>query len=294
MNQSLQHSPRPETWQVNGLQISGLSWGRPGDKPLLALHGWLDNAASFVPLAPLLEGYHVVALDLTGHGQTSHRSADASYQIWDDLPEIQAVLEQLRWQQFDLLGHSRGAIISSIFASACPERVRRLVLLDSLAPMAIAESAFPNQLRKGLDDKVSYSTRKLRVFASPDIAVAARRKAGLGEAAAQLIAQRNLKPCDGGYCWSTDPRMQAASPVKLTQGQIGAVLSALSMPLLLLTQEGGIYRMPQLLESVRSLIPSLETSEFTGGHHFHMEGDVDAVAQRILKFLEPRHERSKA
>lgn len=279
---------------MNGLEISGLSWGRPGDKPLLALHGWLDNAASFVPLAPMLGGYHVVALDLTGHGRTSHRSPDASYQIWDDLPEIQAVLDQLGWEQFDLLGHSRGAIISGIFASACPERVRRLVMLDSLAPMAVAESEFPKQLRKGLDDKVSYSNRKLRVFASPDIAVAARRKAGLGETAARLIAQRNLRPCDGGYCWSTDPRMQAASPVKLTQGQVNAVLGALTMPTLVLTQEGGIYNMPQLLESVDKLMPSLETSEFAGGHHFHMEGDLDAVAARILKFLGSVHERSKA
>jgi pimeloyl-ACP methyl ester carboxylesterase len=105
-------------WAVNGLQLAGLSWGSPGEKPLLALHGWLDNAASFAALAPLLRGYHVVALDLTGHGQSDWRSADASYQIWDDLPEILGVVDQLGWKRFDLLGHSRGAIISMLLAAS--------------------------------------------------------------------------------------------------------------------------------------------------------------------------------
>ena len=45
---------RERRFEVNGLAISGLSWGDPGETPLLALHGWLDNAASFACLAPLL------------------------------------------------------------------------------------------------------------------------------------------------------------------------------------------------------------------------------------------------
>jgi len=110
-------------WEVNGLKISGLAWGDPQARPLLMLHGCLDNAASFSVLAPLLSDYYVVALDLTGHGHSGHRSADATYHIWDDLPEIIGVIEQLGWDTFDLLGHSRGAIISILLASALPERM---------------------------------------------------------------------------------------------------------------------------------------------------------------------------
>ena len=67
-------------WQVHGLTIAGLAWGNPDNPPLLALHGWLDNANSFALLAPALEDFYVVALDLTGHGQSSRRSEDATYQ----------------------------------------------------------------------------------------------------------------------------------------------------------------------------------------------------------------------
>ena len=120
-------APMAMSWQVNGLQLAGLSWGDPGAKPLLALHGWLDNAASFSVLAPLLKHHHVVAVDLTGHGLSAHRSADAGYQIWEDLPELLGVLDALGWQEFSLMGHSRGAIIAGLLASTLPERVQRLV-----------------------------------------------------------------------------------------------------------------------------------------------------------------------
>ena len=52
--------------------LRGLRWGSTGDAPILALHGWLDNAASFVRLAPLLADADVVAIDLPGHGYSDH------------------------------------------------------------------------------------------------------------------------------------------------------------------------------------------------------------------------------
>lgn len=52
------------------LRLSALTWGTPEGKPLLALHGWLDNAMTFINLAPHLAaaGFYVVAPDLAGHG----------------------------------------------------------------------------------------------------------------------------------------------------------------------------------------------------------------------------------
>ena len=272
-------------WQANGLHVAGLSWGDPAARPLLALHGWLDNAASYSIIAPMLDKFHVVALDLTGHGQSANRSADAGYQIWDDLPELVAVVDALGWQQFSLLGHSRGAIISCLLASALPERVERLVLLDGIAPPPVAESEFPLQMRKHLDEKRYWQQRENRVYAGVEQAVASRLGENLPADAARLLAQRNLRPCEGGVTWTTDLRLRGASAVKLTAGQIRAVLQALTMPTLLLLAEQGFGRHPEMIDLARENIRQLRIATVAGGHHFHMEPGAANVAQDITDFF---------
>lgn len=280
----MQRQPEPLQWQVNQLRLAGLSWGEPGEKPLLALHGWLDNAASFTFLAPLLRGYHVVALDLTGHGQSDQRSADASYQIWDDLPEILGVVDALGWDAFDLLGHSRGAIISTLLASAFPERIRRLVLLDAVVPAPIAETEFPAQIRRALQDKVRLMNRANRVFPRAEDAIASRQERGLSAAAASVLVERNLCECPQGFTWTTDPRLHGASAVKLSEAHLQAVLSALDMPTLLLLAHNAEHART-LADYAERYIKHLTLDTIEGGHHFHMEDSATEVAQRMQHFL---------
>jgi pimeloyl-ACP methyl ester carboxylesterase len=286
--------PAARQWQVNGLRLAGLSWGEPTGRPLLALHGWLDNAASFSLLAPLLAGFHVVALDLTGHGLSDRRSEDATYQIWDDLPQILGVVDALGWDSFSLLGHSRGAIISSLLASTFPERVERLVLLDAVMPQSVAEEEYATQMRKFVQDKQRLLRRDTRVFESVEAAVATRVERGLSHSAARLLVERNLQACAGGYTWTTDPRLRGASAVKLTAGQNQAVLEALDMPTLLLMAQEGFGRHPEVAAIAKRYIRNLTVEKIDGGHHFHMEACVSTVAQRIVDFLQGREGRETA
>ena len=277
---------REMRWTVNGLELAGLSWGEPGGCPLLALHGWLDNAASFAVLGPLLQGCEVVALDLPGQGRSAHRSADASYQIWDDLPEILGVADALGWDSFCLLGHSRGAIISTLLASAFPERVQQLVLLDAVSPQALPQEEFPRQMRRALRDKVALLARQARVFADTGQAIATRTARGLGEDAAALLVPRSLRACAGGQCWTTDARLHGASPVKLSEAQIEAMLQALDMPTLLLLAAGDESSPGRWMqEHARRHIASLQVAEVPGGHHFHMEAQAAEVARHVLEFM---------
>lgn len=275
----------PLEWRINELQVAGLAWGKPTDQPLLALHGWLDNAASFARLAPLLTGFYVVAIDLTGHGKSAHRSADASYQIWDDLPEIMGILEALGWNTFNLVGHSRGAIMATLLASAYPERVRRLVLLDAVAPQPVEESAFPLQMRKALQDKPRLLARANRTFSRSEDAVASRTRRGLSEGAAKQLAERNLCAGPNGMTWTTDPRLHGASAVKLTEAQIRAVLDALSMPTLLMLADETSDQWSGHVQSLQRSIDNLVVHTIKGGHHFHMESGVTEVVRYMESFL---------
>lgn len=265
---------------LNGRRLTALQWGAQDGKPLLALHGWLDNAASFEQLAPLLEGYHVVALDFAGQGHSQWRSADAGYNIWDDLPDIEALLEALGWDRFALLGHSRGAVVASLYAGVRPQRVTALCLLDGVSVSTVELNAMPEQLARWLDDRRHLSSIKRRTFTTPEQALQAR-----GSSAEQLgIVRRNLQESDGGWCWSTDPRVQGASAVKWSKQHVEAIYSRLTQPrLLIVAEQGHLYeafndaRLPDL--------PGFTIERCAGGHHLHLEAPVEPLAGLLNDFF---------
>ncbi|MFU8802269.1 MAG: alpha/beta fold hydrolase, partial [Bradymonadaceae bacterium] len=75
--------PQELILDVQGLRLAARAFGPDDGQPILALHGWLDNAATFDKLIPLLgDGLRIVSLDLPGHGLSS--GARASIDDFDD------------------------------------------------------------------------------------------------------------------------------------------------------------------------------------------------------------------
>ncbi|MBU6477927.1 MAG: alpha/beta fold hydrolase, partial [Xanthomonadaceae bacterium] len=118
-------------------EIAALQWGDAAAPPLLALHGWLDNAASFARLAPLLAWrQRVIALDLPGHGHSAHLPRGVRrYHIADQVDRVLDFADALKLERFDLLGHSLGAGIASLTAAAVPARIGKLALIEGLGPL---------------------------------------------------------------------------------------------------------------------------------------------------------------
>ena len=87
-------SPIEKHFTFNGFTYAAQLWGEDGGLPVIALHGWLDNALSFSVIAPYLAQFRLLALDLSGQGHTDHRSQDATYHIWDDVPQLLGIVEQ--------------------------------------------------------------------------------------------------------------------------------------------------------------------------------------------------------
>lgn len=292
MTADKQTAPRDCAWEIDGLRLAGLSWGPKTGTPVLALHGWMDHAGSFQELAPRLSGCHVVALDLSGQGLSAHRAAHATYNIWDDLPQIAGVLDRLGWADCVLLGHSRGANIAALFAAAQPERVRALVSLDSLVPEP-TEAPFVTTLRAFVEQTRQQKARPPRSFDTRAGYVARREAQGNARAVSEALAERALETVPGGFRLRGDARLFASSAVKLTQAHIDDVLRALRCPVLNIWAAEGIAKTrPGVADMARrgaALIPAYESAELPGDHHFHLDPQgADRIARTILDFLDRR------
>ncbi|MFW2544340.1 alpha/beta fold hydrolase [Primorskyibacter sp. 2E107] len=275
-------------FDMDGLRYAGLAWGPEGGVPVLALHGWMDHAESFATLAPLLAGCRVVALDLSGQGLSGHRAAHASYNIWDDLPQLVGVLDALGWERAVLMGHSRGANIAGLLAAAVPERVRGLIALDSLAPEPV-EADFITTLGAYVRDTRRALERPARRFASVEAYAARRRAQGNSGVVAAALAGRALVADGDGYVLQADNRMFASSAVKMTAADVEAMLRAIRCPVLNIWATQGIRQRPKLgalVAIAEAVIADYSVAEVAGDHHFHMEAAAAGqIAEAVLRFV---------
>ena len=276
-------------------RIAGLRWGEPGAPRVLALHGWLDNAASFVPLAAEFEriGTRVdlVAPDLPGHGRSVHLPPGADYSFAGALHSVLDVADALDWERFALLGHSMGAGIASLAGAGAPGRVDRLLAIEALGALPEAPENTVRRLREAVAAARALPGKRLRVFPDIEPAVRARMQAnGLGEAAARLLVERGVRAVRGddgvdGYQWSSDPRLTLPTMVRMTEAQVRDLVAGIQCPARVIYADPPQPYLPEPLRSEHArLLPHGEQVVLRGGHHMHME-DPAAVAAAIGAFF---------
>jgi pimeloyl-ACP methyl ester carboxylesterase len=257
-------------------ELTALRFGDPEGPKLLALHGWLDNAASFVPLAASLGAFDMVALDLPGHGASAHRAAGYDYVYVDWLHDVLDALDALGWKRAHLLGHSMGATLASTLAAAAPERVAKLALVEGLGPLGGPAESAATRLREAVAARRALDARRsdaTRVIKDIDTALAARLQATpMREADARLIVERNLQAVPGGWSWRSDPRLRLPSATRLPEAAIRAILQAIDAPTLLIAAEPSPPYFPPTLRAERlACLRDAHLHLFDGGHHVHME-----------------------
>jgi pimeloyl-ACP methyl ester carboxylesterase len=280
--------PDERRFSLPGLTLAAQVWGAPGERPVLASHGWLDNAGSFDLLAPKLSGCNVVALDLAGHGKSDNRSPDSAYNIWQDVGDLLDVADELGWQRFTLLGHSRGGAISMLFAATFSERVDKLILLEGGLPITAEADEAPAGLAQALRETRALRGKSGRVFTERATAIA-ERASGFSKvtpAAAEILARRSLREVPGGFQWHADQRLKAQSELRLTAEQARAFARAVTAPVLLLFAEKSPFADRPLYREMPKLFANIEVERVPGGHHLHLEGSEGAIAERIRRFLD--------
>ncbi len=269
-----------------GLQLAGLRLGE-GPRRVLALHGWLDNAASFVPLGALPHELELVAIDLPGHGRSDWLAPHAEYHYVDWVAWVDRILDALGWTECSLLGHSMGAGISALYAGALPDRVERLVLLDGLGPFTNRPETAPENLARALKGRRRVEPRSPRVHDSIDAAVERKLHAlpYMSDEAARLLVERGTRAVDDGVVFSHDPRLVGRSLVRFTEPQVLAFLRSITAPTLVIRPSDSLDYPGDHGDAEQRLhaLDAAELLRVDGHHHVHLTHPERC--SRVLEFL---------
>ena len=95
------------------LKLAGLD-NQGSGQVVIGLHGYLDNAESLRVVAPYLSSCRYIAIDLAGHGRSSHRPVGTHYNQADYLQDLHGLIESEGWDNVILIGHSLGGILVTI------------------------------------------------------------------------------------------------------------------------------------------------------------------------------------
>jgi pimeloyl-ACP methyl ester carboxylesterase len=246
---------------VDGASIHYLAWGEPGQRGLLFVHGGGAHAHWWSPVAATFaSGFRVLALDLSGHGDSEHREVYALTQ-WTD--EVAAVAADGGISGLPVvIGHSMGGFVTIATAALHGDSIEGVIVCDSpVADLDPEISAF--HLREAFG--------RPRTYTELEDAVAHFRTVPSQEHyldyVMDFVARRSLKEVEGGWQWKFDRRILE---------QFGAGMRSIAEPYLsevncrlaLLRSECGLVTPDiglSMFEKLGRVTPVIEIPE--AGHH---------------------------
>lgn len=130
---------------MNGLQLHYVEWGTPGNPALVLLHGFQSNAHTWDTFSQAMaDTYHVLALDQRGHGDTSW-APEGNYAAASHISDIVGFITALRLAPTVVIGHSMGGRHAAMVAADHPDKVNKVVIVDTAAEPSPAMLALLNQ-----------------------------------------------------------------------------------------------------------------------------------------------------
>lgn len=271
-----------------GLRLRICEWGTPSEDrlPMLILHGFLEQGAAWDAIARALAPRLVIAPDHRGHGLSDHVADGGFYHFWDYVADVDALVEDLGGR-VDLVGHSMGGSVASLYAACAPDRVRRLVLIEGLGPPD-GEPRAVEQARTSLRHR-RHEKRHTPVIDEADAIKRMRRgNPDLPVEAAARLARRQIREDGEAMRWTWDALHRARSPAAFSAARFKTFLAAIEAPVLMLEGGRSPYRHIPDLDARRDSLRQARTVVLPDcGHHPH-HTHVEATARLIQEHFDAR------
>lgn len=276
--------------------ISGKWWGDLSRQPILAVHGWQDNAGSFDPLLEALPlSTPVLAIDSPGHGLSSHYPTSMLYHSTNYVLMLRRVQRYFKWnQKMTIIAHSEGGAMAFLFAATFPESVHTLINLDVIKPIPRNPNIFKNygekidtcvkKGRRSADDNVKYSMEDIEKLLTNGF------RKSLTPAAVKVLIKRGTKfdEDSGKYLLTRDPRLKLPTLHQFNEDHILEFARNLSCHYLVIkfSQENyvdsSLLNAPSFVKTLNEVTKSFETVIVEGSHFTHLI-NPELVVPRILE-----------
>jgi pimeloyl-ACP methyl ester carboxylesterase len=272
-----------DEWNRDAVSAAGAApaaTSDPAQPSILLLHGGGQNRFSWKNTGQILadEGFHVVALDSRGHGD-SDRSPEAIYTVDALCADTLAVLDQIG-RPVVLIGASMGGMTGMLVADAAgPEKVTKLVLVDVV----------PRYEKDGSARIRDFMFSHVHGFESLDEAADAvaaylphRTKPRSPEG-----LKKNLRQRDGRWYWHWDPRFLTApaDDAFVREEKLERAAMDLKIPVLLIRGKLSDVVSPEGVKDFLSKVPHAEFVELSDAGHTAAGDDNDAFSAAVVQFV---------
>jgi len=270
----------------NGLTFPVMVWGRDTARPVLLLHGFPQEPATWSPVAEILvkEGFQAIAPCQRGYVPTARPQDLNGYTFKEFVADALGIADSLRLHKFDVVGFGIGGVQASMIAAANPARVRSLTSIRFPHPAAFARAlqADSEQQQKWArlqqDLRAGNPAERAEAMLA-DHATGLRRflsASGLPQPFLDRYVSRLSEPgaLSGALCWNHAISLDvflAVPPVHVAT--------------LLIWSEGPALARTAVEASAAYVQAPFTTFPISDGSHFLLETSPAAVTEPLLRHL---------
>ena len=285
--------PRDKFIDALGLAIHYLEWGEPRGEPLILVHGFLDQAASWDPFVSFLQArlgraLWIVAPDCRGHGDSGWVGAGGYYHFPDYVFDFDCLMRALGAERFKLIGHSMGGSISFLYSGTFPQKVQKLVLIEGIGAAGMNFSDAPRRMEKWISELRDRGRNHFREYNSVEAGARQLQQTNprLNSQTALHLARSGMKQnAKGKSIWKFDPLHRTTSPQPFYSAQAIEFLRRIECPVLVV--EGRHSRHAQHPDRQQRLAVIREKHFAVIDHAGHMvhQDNPEGLALVVAEFL---------
>jgi len=278
------------------LRISYWDWGNE-DAPLVVfVHGGRDHSRSWDRLvAELRDEYHVVALDLRGHGDSDY-AVGSHYGLPDNALDLVRVIEAASGEKVAasrraiVIGHSFGGAVTLVAAGTYPEYFGGIVNIEgthSLVPREGRDGMRPEWLRAWGDRVRAFELEKPVVYQTFDAAVARMRQGNpqLDDDWLRHLSRYASRKIEGGYVWKYDWWVNARNSMEIRHDELPVFWQNIACPVLLLLSSSSTQRSSQR-EDAMTYFRDAQVLEVADSGHWIQHDQPERTLEAIRSLLE--------